>query len=179
MKPIDFIKTYYSSAKVAQNSTGIDAVFSLAQAALESGWGEHAPGNAFFGIKDADGINGNEQLLPTVEYSRYPHLSAAQVGLAEIDRIEWNEASHQFIYHGKAWFRHYTTAAESFVDHAQLFFRHNKAGVQPYGMALPFVADAEKFCQIIAPIYASGPKYAELVISIMHSILSIINQYNL
>lgn len=179
MKPVDFIKAYHNAAKQAELNTGINAVFSLAQAALESAWGDKAPGYAFFGIKDSDGLNGNEQLLPTVEYSRYPHLTVQQVGLAEIDRIEWNEAAHQFIYHGKAYFRKYNSPEEGFEDHAHLFFRRNANGIQPYAAGLAVITDPEKFAQTIAPIYASGPKYAELIISIMNSIKSLINQYNL
>ena len=177
MKPIDFVRAYYNAAKAAQIATGIDAIFSLAQAALESGWGDRAPGNAFFGIKDSDGVNGNEQLLPTVEWSRYPHLTPAQVGLVEVDRIEPTE-NGMFIYHGKSWFRKYNTPEESFTDHAKLFFRHSK-GVQPYAAALSHINDPEQFVTIIAPIYASGPQYATLVISIMHTIKSVLTQYPL
>ncbi len=38
-------------ALAAQALTGVPASVSLAQAALESGWGRHAPGHNFFGIK--------------------------------------------------------------------------------------------------------------------------------
>lgn len=179
MNPIDFVRAYYPAAKASEQATGINAVFSLAQAALESAWGAHAPGFAFFGIKDVDGLNGNEQLLPTIEYSRYPHLTPAQVGLATIDRIEWNEAAKQFIYHGKSYFRKYANAAESFEDHGKLFFKRNKAGARPYEIALSHVNDPEAFVRLIGPIYASGPNYADIVISIMRSINKIITQYSL
>lgn len=179
MKPIDFIKKYHKAAQASEISTGINAIFSLAQSALETGWGERAPGNMMFGEKDWDGLNGNEQLIPTTEYSRFPHLTAKQVGLNSIDRIEWSESAHQFIYYGKAYFRKYNTPEESFEEHAKLFFKRDKLGRQPYAAALPFMHNVEKFVTLIAPIYASGPNYAALVISIMHTIQTLIKQYNL
>jgi flagellar protein FlgJ len=42
----------------------------LVRAAIESGWGEKAPQNNFFGIKDFDGVNGNEFLLTTTEFHK-------------------------------------------------------------------------------------------------------------
>jgi flagellum-specific peptidoglycan hydrolase FlgJ len=69
VKPKEFVGTYYPFAKNAELKTGINAVAILAQAALESGWGKFAPNNMFFGIKDTDGVNENEQLLTTTEYS--------------------------------------------------------------------------------------------------------------
>lgn len=70
MKPKDFVEKYYPFAKQTQDKVGISAIAILAQAAVESGWGEHALGNMFFGVKDTDGVNGNEQLLTTTEYSK-------------------------------------------------------------------------------------------------------------
>ena len=65
MKPKDFVAKYKPFALETQTKTGICFKATLAQAAVESGWGEAAPGNMFFGVKDTDGINGNEQLLVT------------------------------------------------------------------------------------------------------------------
>ena len=51
MSPKDFILKYRPFALTTQEKTGISHLFILAQAALETGWGTHAPGNMFFGIK--------------------------------------------------------------------------------------------------------------------------------
>ena len=61
MTPQQFVNTYLPFARLTEKKTGISAIAILAQAALESSWGERAVGNALFGIKDTDGINGNEQ----------------------------------------------------------------------------------------------------------------------
>lgn len=57
MTPIEFIRKYKASAIAAEKATGLSYKANLAQAAWESGWGEHAPGNNFFGVKDSDGDN--------------------------------------------------------------------------------------------------------------------------
>lgn len=58
MKPQLFVEKYLPDAKRVQAKTGITATAVLTQAALESAWGEVAPGNMFFGVKDTDGNNG-------------------------------------------------------------------------------------------------------------------------
>lgn len=51
LSPYVFKKQYIPYALESERLTGISALFSLAQAALETGWGAHTPGNMFFGIK--------------------------------------------------------------------------------------------------------------------------------
>lgn len=62
----DFYSTYLPHAQEASQRTGIDPRLILAQAALESGWGQHAPGNNMFGIKSHGQAGGNT--LATTEY---------------------------------------------------------------------------------------------------------------
>jgi flagellum-specific peptidoglycan hydrolase FlgJ len=61
-----FIDTVASGAISTMHSRGILASLSIAQAALESGWGFHAPGNNLFGIK-ANGFKGTTQVITTTE----------------------------------------------------------------------------------------------------------------
>lgn len=59
-----------SAAKAAcscEASTGLPAEITVAQWALESGWGADAPGNNCFGIKAYPGCAAT-QSLPTIEY---------------------------------------------------------------------------------------------------------------
>ena len=68
MSPKDFILKYRPFALTTQEKTGISHLFILAQAALESGWGTHAPGNMFFGIKAPKNTPEHlRQLLKTTE----------------------------------------------------------------------------------------------------------------
>ncbi len=62
-----FISTVAPGAQATMRSRGIVSSLTIAQAALESGWGVHAPGNNLFGIK-AHGWSGATQILKTEEY---------------------------------------------------------------------------------------------------------------
>jgi len=153
MKPSDFVKNYYPFAKQTQDKTGISAVAILAQAAWESGWGEHAPGNMFFGVKDTDGINGNEQLLVTTEISRYPNAKLPRI--IKVVPITRNGQKY-FEYTIEDYFRKYNSPEESFTDHAK-FFLVNKN----YKRALLVKDDPYKFIDEIALAgYATEPTYA-------------------
>lgn len=167
MKAIDFKNKYLTYALNTQAKTGIDAYVVLAQCALESGWGEHTPGNMMFGVKDWDGVNGNEQLIKTFEYSRRFGLTARQIGLHEILTIEPTLVNGvQFYkYTGTAYFRKYDSPEESFNDHCHVFF-----GNKAFAPALAAKHNPELFIKLMAPIYAQSPTYADTVISLMHTI---------
>lgn len=62
----DFYNNYLPFAQSASQRTGLDPRLILAQAAIESGWGKHAPGNNMFGIKSHGQAGGNK--LATTEY---------------------------------------------------------------------------------------------------------------
>jgi len=89
-----FFKKYSPLAVLTHQMTGIPASVILGQAALESGFGKHNPGNNFFGIKGR-GPAGS-QTLWTYEYHR---------------------GSRRRV---KERFRKYHDPLESFLDHAQL-----------------------------------------------------------
>lgn len=61
-----FIQTMMPHALQVSQATGLDPRLVLAQSALETGYGQHAPGNNYFGIK-ADGGVPNAQTLATTE----------------------------------------------------------------------------------------------------------------
>ncbi len=55
----EFIQSITPFAQQASQQTGVAPEIIIAQAALESGWGKHAPGNNFFGIKSHGKAGGN------------------------------------------------------------------------------------------------------------------------
>lgn len=65
--PTKFLFDNYKFAKESEAATGVPALVTLVQAALESGYGQHAPGNNFFGIKAGSSWTGNTQKLKTWE----------------------------------------------------------------------------------------------------------------
>jgi len=166
MKPADFVRKYLPEAK--NNAFGLDPFIVLTQAALESGWGEHAPGFAFFGVKDTDGVNGNEQLLSTTEVSHSSTLKPEQVGLVTIDRVEPTTINNQkyFIYFGKGYFRKYNSAKECFDDHIDFFIKNGR-----YAKAWTHRNDPKTFFKEIAEAgYASAPNYASALIATYNAI---------
>ena len=163
MTPKSFVSSYYQDALTCEKATGIPAIAILAQAALESGWGEVAPGFMFFGVKDTDGVNGNEQLLTTTEYSR--SATAKFPNIISVTPVIRN-GQKWFKYKIKDYFRKYNSAVECFIDHSK-FFLNNKR----YAKALEVKGDYNKFIDAIAAAgYATDPNYASLLKSIAGTI---------
>lgn len=163
MQPSEFVKKYLPHAKATEAKTGISAVAILAQAALESGWGEAAPGNAFFGVKDTDGVNGNEQLLTTTEYSRRADLKFPVI--ISVTPIVRNGVK-MFRYKVKDYFRKYNTAEECFTDHAQFFLKNKR-----YTEALSVKHNPVLFARAIAQAgYATAPDYAKVLTGVINTI---------
>jgi flagellum-specific peptidoglycan hydrolase FlgJ len=174
MKPLEFVKKFLPFARQTEVKTGISAVAILAQAALESGWGEHAPGNMFFGVKDFDGLNGNEQLLTSFEFSKRSDLTPQQIGLVTIKKIEptlINKIKF-FKYTGTAYFKKYKTPEESFTGHTNVFFKTKLPnGSLRYAGALAVKNDPIKFVQAVAAAgYAQSPNYGQLLTSLVKTI---------
>jgi flagellum-specific peptidoglycan hydrolase FlgJ len=157
----DFIVKYYAYAKRTENGFGISAVFILAQAAIESGWGKVAPGNMFFGVKDTDGLNGNEQLLVTSEYLDNPNAKfPAIISVVQVGKKLWK-------YKVKDWFRKYKTPEECFNDHVQFFFRNKR-----YAKALEVRGNPYQFATEVAKAgYATAPDYEETLHRVINMIL--------
>ena len=162
-----YIDFYYPFAKASEKLTGISAIAQLAQGALESSWGKVAPGNMLFGIKDTDGVNGNEQLITTTEYSR--SANAKFPNIISVTPVIRN-GQKWFKYKIKDYFRKYPTPKESFVDHANFFIKNKR-----YAAALTVKSDPYKFIDAIAKAgYATDPNYADTLKSVAKSIEKLI-----
>ncbi len=164
MKPNDFVSAYLPYAKETEAVTGISAAAILAQAALESGWGEKAPGNMFFGVKDPDkGTTGKGQLIVTTEYLRKPdqhHL------FPEVISVVWSDKFKKWKYTVRDWFRKFDTPAGSFLEHAQLFMKNPR-----YSQAIANGKDPEQFFREVQKAgYATAPNYADVLIAVVRTI---------
>lgn len=60
---IDFVNTYYPYALDVSRQTGIHPAVVLGHTAMETGWGRHAPGNNFFGIKGPGGSYETQEFI--------------------------------------------------------------------------------------------------------------------
>lgn len=164
MKPNDFVSAYLPYAMETEAATGISAAAILAQAALESGWGEKAPGNMFFGVKDPDkGKTGKGQLVVTTEYLRKPDLHHL---FPEVISVVWSDKYKKWKYTVKDWFRKFDTPAGSFLEHAQLFTKNPR-----YANAVANGSDPEKFFREVQKAgYATAPNYADVLIAVSRTI---------
>jgi len=160
MKPELFIKKYKPFADEVEKLTGISSVFLLAQSALESGWGDKAVGNMMFGVKDTDGLNGNEQLIVTTEFEK--HANAKYPVIISIKR----QVNGLYKYIVKDYFRKYNSPKESFLDHANFLIRNPR-----YKKALAVKSEPFKMADEIAKAgYATVPNYNIFLKQVINSI---------
>lgn len=160
MTPEQFVKTYLPEAKKVEAKTGFHYLIPLTQGALESGWGAKVKGNNFFGIKDTDGVNGNEQLITTTEYLKSDKVKFPQI-------ISITKVGTKFKYIVKDWFRKYPSAEVAFNDHVNFFLKNKR-----YSEAIKYKNNPERFFEEIAKAgYATAPNYANELKAVMKSVI--------
>lgn len=161
----EFIKKYYGYAKAVERDHGIPALFSIAQSALETGWGKSISGNMMFGVKDTDGVNGNEQLVTTTEYHDSPNVKYPYIySIKEVLK------GKRWKYRVKDWFRKYPSPYESFRDHA-IFLHKNKR----YNEALTFKFLPFQFAKAVCDAgYATAPDYWVQLESVMKMVQKVV-----
>lgn len=155
------------AAVIAENDTGCPAALLLAQWALESGWGEHSPGNNCFGIKAYPDAYGR-QLLHTVEYFTKKELAQfLDRDPARTATLIPSNTTHdgRDKYSVEDWFATFPTLAACFKKRAQLFFT---GPYRPFAEAYALDHDLAKAIAGIAPIYATDPNYSTLLQKILH-----------
>lgn len=131
MKPQDFINTIASAAQQSQKLNNIPASFTIAEAALESGWGGSVQGMNLFGIKADKSWHG-----ATVDIATHEVIKGKRVAIT-------------------AKFRKYDSWLDSINDHAK-FLLNNKR----YKGAFAF-KDGINFAKAVAAAgYATDPSYA-------------------
>lgn len=136
--PAGFIATIGPAARISMAKTKIPASFTVAEAALESGWGAHCPGHNLFGIK-AD--------------LSWTGMSTMQMTHEVIDGKTETVAAK---------FRAYPDWLSSIEDHARFLIDNPR-----YKQAFAFT-DGEKFASAVAKSgYATDPQYAAKICSII------------
>jgi flagellar protein FlgJ len=135
----------------------------LAQSAGEGGW-KIPPGNMMFGIKDIDGLNGNEQLIRTKEYlptpdAKFPVIHSV-VAVKKGNVIMYK-------YDVETYFRKYNTPADSFRHYAEFIFANPR-----YKKALRVREIPELYLQELARAkYATGPNYEQFMMQMLKSVV--------
>lgn len=148
MKVKEFVTKFYGYAKLNEESTGVPALITLAQAALESGWGKHIPGNNFFGIKDSAAVDYGVQNKSTKEFVNGKEISI------------------------KAKFETYPSPKECFEHHAKLLKRNfPKAFKYKNPHSFIYSIQNEHFrSNGNAKMYATDPEYVSKISSIISMI---------
>ncbi len=144
--PEDFVRHMLPLAQKAADKLGVRPELLLAQAALETGWGQHISQHAdgssshnLFNIKAGNDWDGGRVAISTLEY---------RDGLAR---------------HERAAFRAYDSYADSFDDYVD--FLQSRPRYQP---ALEQADDPESFIrELHGAGYATDPAYADKIINIM------------
>ena len=161
MTPEEFVKICLPYAQAVERKKGFHYLIPLTQGAQEAGW-KIPVGNNLFGIKDTDGINGNEQLITTTEYSKSPNLKFPVIihKVFDLPRKLWK-------YKIKDWFRKYSTVEDAFLNHCQFFEKNPR-----YATALKYKMDPARFFEEIAKAgYATDPDYTKNLKAVMKSVI--------
>ena len=158
-----FIDNFFLDALKSQKEKGINAIFTLGQAALETGWGKSAPGNMFFGVKATPDTPANKrQLLITTEVFNDDKQGYRFPEVLSITK----RSDGKYTYKVKDWFRKYDSPSESFSDHADFFYKNNR-----YAEALKVKDDPYAFADAIAKAgYATSPNYAKTLKSVIQTV---------
>jgi flagellar protein FlgJ len=144
----DFVRQLAPYAQKAAEKLGVSVRAVLAQAALETQWGQHLPthsngntSNNLFGMKAGQSWGGDKVSVPTLEF---------EDGVA---------------VHRRAQFRSYDNPGESFDDYAQLIADNPR-----YARALNHGEDVVGFARgLVNGGYATDPSYAQKIVAIANS----------
>ena len=180
LTPTEFVRLYYPYAKQSQTATGVPALVTMSQAALESGWGKHAPGFNFFGIKPGKAWTGAIQYQKTWECGKTGNAKTDNIKdqvIAVYAPSNKNKGlsacrnAGQYSYRTMSPFRAYANAGQSFLDHGQ-FLKKNDRYKAAFSTTTP-----EQFVRVIATAgYATTPGYADTAIQVMNGIRTRIAQ---
>ncbi|OJV39632.1 MAG: hypothetical protein BGO29_04600 [Bacteroidales bacterium 36-12] len=134
-----FIQATKQAALNVAGKYGLNPYVTMAQSALETGWGKSAPGNMYFGIKASSTWSGKTQLLWTKEFINGKYTSV------------------------QALFRAYNTPEESFEDYAKLITSKSwfKKALQYVDNELQYITEIQKGG------YATDPEYITKIMNIV------------
>jgi flagellar protein FlgJ len=158
----EYLLKFYPEVKKVENETGFSAIAMLAQSAGESGWKE-PKGNMFFGVKDTDGLNGNEQLIRTTEYLSSPNVKFPKVySVTPINR----GGKTIYKYDCEDWFEKYDSPADAFRGYVDFIKRNPR-----YKKAIEVKHDPVAYLTALAEAgYATGLNYKDFMLSMIKSV---------
>jgi flagellar protein FlgJ len=145
--PREFVARLLPDATAAARKLGVEPRLLLAQAALETGWGESAP-------RHADGAPTNN-LFGIKASGSWQGASATAWTMENVDGVAERKRES---------FRAYADSSESFTDYANLI-----ASSPRYQAALEQAHDPAGYVRAVADAgYATDPQYAQKWLAIYH-----------
>jgi flagellar protein FlgJ len=156
--PEQFVDALKIPALTIEQKYKVPQLFTIAQAALESGWGKSAIGNNLFGIKAGKSWTGLKQLIKTTEYHDNPNVKYPEV-------ISIVPFGSKYKYTVRDYFRDYISIEECLLDHANFLIVNKR-----YSAAFNYT-DPKEFAKEVAKAgYATAPNYAEQLCSMIDSV---------
>lgn len=144
--PVAFIQSLLPAAQKAAANLGLEPLALIAQAALETGWGQRM-------FKSSNGQNSNN-LFGIKAQANW------QGQVAVVDTLEYREGVAQ---KEKARFRAYDSAEQSLHDYVDLIQSNPR-----YQAALSVASDTKAYFQRLqAAGYATDPNYAQKILSVL------------
>ncbi len=143
-RPVSYKSAWFNRALPAAVNVkahwGVPVAVTLAQGALESDWGRHAPGNIFFGIK------GKSPKGKTINVTTHENYNGKSTVI--------NDG-----------FRSYSTLEEAAEDYGRFLATNHR-----YAGAFAFRNEPEKFIHVVAKAgYATNPDYEKLLLGIIRA----------
>jgi flagellum-specific peptidoglycan hydrolase FlgJ len=140
-----------TGARASEKATGIPASVTLAQWALESGWG-----------KSVSGKNNYGGITAKVKDAAFPTNPGTPL---EDATLCWtHEVVKGQLVKCQRWFKNFATVGEFFDAHGRLL-----STAPIYAKARAELPDVDAFVDAMGPIYATAPTYAATIKSIMRS----------
>lgn len=143
----EFVKSIWPYARQAANLLGLDPKILMAQAALETGWGQ-------FVAKDANGSSSNNLF----------NIKSASNNADEAVQVKTTEYIADTPIKMNASFRKYQSVEHSFNDYVSLI-----KGNERYEAALANSSDPERYVdELHRAGYATDPQYTSKILAIYH-----------
>lgn len=143
----DFVKSIWPYARQAASALGLDPKILVAQAALETGWGQAV-------AKDSHGVSSNNL------------FNIKAKGNASTDSVDVKTTEYlaDTPIKTRASFKKYSSIEHSFKDYVSLIKENSR-----YEQALANARDPQRFVKEMHEAgYATDPKYADKILSIYH-----------
>jgi peptidoglycan hydrolase FlgJ len=135
-----FVQLLLPPARNVKVKWNVPIAVLIAQGALETGWGRHVKGNAYFGIKGKSSSGGS------IDFATHENVGGRSVAITDS-------------------FRAYASLQEAADDYGA-FLKGNKR----YAACFAFPNDPSKFVDLLAAAgYATDPQYASKLKSIIRA----------